>query len=142
MSSSRFPISSFKTQHFISNEFVSSLTSKTEITVTNPLNKKEVCKVEAGDQDDVNLAVASSKLAFEKGINGNKAWKDVEGKERYAYLMKLADLVERDLDELTYLDTISMGGATVFNYNAVPTLKYCAGWAQRIVSSRDTGRGS
>ena len=99
-----------------------------------------MARVNAGNVDDVDKAVAAAKFAFEKGFDGHQAWKDTDGKQRNAYLVKLADLVEKNLEELSYLDNISMGGPDAFNQNAPTFLRYAGGWAERIVS--DTLLGS
>ena len=86
---------------FINGEFVESTDGKT-FDVVNPATEKKVASVfEAGVQD-VDLAVAAAKAAF-------PAWAELGAEERGKWLFKLADALERRLDDIEYLDAISMG---------------------------------
>ena len=59
--------------------------------------------VAEGDAEDINRAVAAARRAFEG------PWSKVKPFERQALLLKLADLVEKNFEELSQLDTLDMG---------------------------------
>ena len=57
-----------------------------------------------GSAKDIDLAVASAREAF------NTTWgKNVSGFQRAKLINKLADLIERDADELAALETLNNG---------------------------------
>ena len=59
--------------------------------------------VAEGDAEDINRAVAAARRAFEG------SWSKVKPFERQSLLLKLAELVERNFEELSQLDTLDMG---------------------------------
>ncbi|WP_163362731.1 aldehyde dehydrogenase family protein, partial [Escherichia coli] len=59
--------------------------------------------VAEGDREDIDRAVAAARRAFEG------PWSKVKPFERQNLLLKLADLVEKNFDELSQLDTLDMG---------------------------------
>jgi hypothetical protein len=61
-----------------------------------------VIDVSRGDEKDADIAVEAAVKAF-------KTWKDTTSKERAALLYKMADLVPKYQDEMSYLDAVSMG---------------------------------
>src|SRR5258708_30572221 len=56
-----------------------------------------------GEAEDITRAVAAARRAFEG------PWSKVKPFERQALLLKLADLVEKNFEELSQLDTLDMG---------------------------------
>ena len=69
----------------------------------NPATGELLATVAEGDAEDINRAVAAARRAFEG------PWSKVKPYERQALLLKLADLVEKNFDELSTLDTLDMG---------------------------------
>src|SRR6202158_3101908 len=69
----------------------------------NPATGELLATVAEGDPEDINRAVAAARRAFEG------PWSKVKPYERQALLLKLADLVEKNFDELATLDTLDMG---------------------------------
>src|SRR6202048_1422453 len=69
----------------------------------NPATGELLATVAEGDAEDINRAVAAARRAFEG------PWSRVKPYERQALLLKLADLVEKNFDELATLDTLDMG---------------------------------
>ena len=70
----------------------------------SPRDGRLVAAVAEGDVADVDLAVAAARRAFEDG-----RWRDLHPRERRATLLRLADLVERDADELARLESLDVG---------------------------------
>jgi aldehyde dehydrogenase (NAD+) len=69
----------------------------------NPATGELLATVAEGDAEDINRAVAAARRAFDG------PWSRVKPYERQALLLKLADLVEQNFDELSMLDTLDMG---------------------------------
>src|SRR5262249_54609728 len=69
----------------------------------NPATGELLANVAEGDAEDINLAVAAARAAF------NGPWSKFKPAERQRLLLRLADLVERDIEEFAALDTLDMG---------------------------------
>jgi malonate-semialdehyde dehydrogenase (acetylating)/methylmalonate-semialdehyde dehydrogenase len=70
--------------------------SGNSIEVVNPRHGKEMGEVVWSDQADIDAAVAAAKAAF-------PGWKATPLKERVQVMYRLKALMERDLEELTWL---------------------------------------
>ncbi|KAK1236743.1 hypothetical protein PQX77_000099 [Marasmius sp. AFHP31] len=89
---------------FINNEFVSSVDSKETIPCYNPATEELICEVVAASSKDIDKAVEAARNAF------NTTWgKNVNGFERSKLINKLADLIERDAQDLAELETLNNG---------------------------------
>ncbi|KAF9782759.1 aldehyde dehydrogenase domain-containing protein [Thelephora terrestris] len=118
---------------FINNEFVPSVDSQETLSAINPATEEEICKVVAASEKDIDLAVKAARAAFK-----NTWGKNVTGFERSRLLYKLADLIERDQQELAELETLNNGKpvriARDFDIgDTVQCLRYYAGWADKIL---------
>jgi aldehyde dehydrogenase (NAD+) len=69
----------------------------------NPATGELLATVAEGDAEDINRAVAAARRAFEG------PWRKIKPFERQNLLLKLADLVEKNFEELSQLDTLDMG---------------------------------
>ena len=69
----------------------------------NPATGEMLAHVAEGDAEDIDRAVAAAREAF------NGPWSKFKPAQRQAILLKLADLVERNIEELAALDTLDMG---------------------------------
>nr|XP_009509722.1 PREDICTED: retinal dehydrogenase 1 isoform X2 [Phalacrocorax carbo] len=120
------------TKIFINNEWHDSVSGK-KFEVFNPANEEKICEVEEGDKADVDKAVKAARKAFELG----SPWRTMDASERGRLLNKLADLVERDRLILATMEAIDGGKlfstAYLMDLGAcIKTLRYCAGWADKI----------
>lgn len=80
------------------NEFRASSTGETVPTL-NPATAKELAKIAHASKSDVDDAVKAARTAF------NTTWgTKITGAERGAFLNKLADLMERDIEKLAALE--------------------------------------
>ncbi len=70
----------------------------------NPATGEVIAAVAHGDAADIDAAVASARAAFESGVWSRKA-----PEERKAVLMKLAELVRANKEELATLESIDSG---------------------------------
>eukprot|EP00340_Litonotus_pictus_P011759 CAMPEP_0170536350 /NCGR_PEP_ID=MMETSP0209-20121228/102100_1 /TAXON_ID=665100 ORGANISM="Litonotus pictus, Strain P1" /NCGR_SAMPLE_ID=MMETSP0209 /ASSEMBLY_ACC=CAM_ASM_000301 /LENGTH=594 /DNA_ID=CAMNT_0010837705 /DNA_START=216 /DNA_END=2000 /DNA_ORIENTATION=- len=120
-----------RTQILINGKFVNSVSGKTFDTI-NPSTQEVICKVQEGDKQDIHNAVVNSKNTFEKG-----AWSDMTGFERGKTLNRIADLVEKNRDELAGLEALDNGKPKKIAYAAdlqmtIDTFRYYAGWADKF----------
>ncbi len=69
----------------------------------NPATGELLATVAEGDAEDINRAVTAARRAFEG------PWSKVKPFERQSLLLRLADLVEKNFEELSQLDTLDMG---------------------------------
>lgn len=94
---------SFSGAAFIDGAFRPAASGKTFPTV-NPATGKTLAEVAACDVEDVDLAVAKAKEAFEDG-----RWRQLSPGERKAVLLKLAKLMEENRHELAVLESLDSG---------------------------------
>jgi aldehyde dehydrogenase (NAD+) len=96
----------------------------------NPATGEVLATVAEGDAEDINRAVAAARRAFEG------PWSKVKPFERAGLLLKLAELVERDFEELSQLDTLDMGApisrTRANKLRVLGMLRYYAGQATSI----------
>ncbi|KAF8308496.1 aldehyde dehydrogenase [Clavulina sp. PMI_390] len=122
---------SFSAGLFINNEFVDSVDGKT-LDLMNPATGKPIGKVSLASEKDVDLAVAAAQKAYDT------AWGlKVPGTQRSKYMLKLADLIEKNADELAALETLNNGKALMFAryvdvQGTADVIRHYAGWADKI----------
>ena len=96
----------------------------------NPADGSLLATIALGDARDVDRAVAAARRAFEG------PWSRLKPYDRQRMLLKLADLVECNFEELATLDSLDMGGPVsriLVNGRRVPgRLRYYAGMATAI----------
>lgn len=88
---------------FIGGRFVSPRSGKTYDN-TNPATGTHLNAVSECAAEDVDLAVAAARRAFNSG-----SWSRRTPGERKRVLLKLADLMERDIETLALLESLDMG---------------------------------
>ncbi|ORZ01659.1 aldehyde dehydrogenase domain-containing protein [Syncephalastrum racemosum] len=114
---------------FINNEFVPG--HGPLIETINPATEEVICKVHSADESDVDAAVAAADKCFKE------TWSKVAPAERGLLINKLADLMERDKDEIATLDALDNGKAftiarDVDVTDSIACFRYFAGWADKI----------
>ena len=119
------------TRLLINNRWVDSISGKTFKTL-NPSTGEEICSVAEADKADVDLAVKAARTAFEKG-----PWRRMAAAERGKLLNKLADLIEKNADDLARLEALDNGKPYKVAKAAdlsltVACYRYFAGWADKI----------
>ncbi|KAG9302933.1 hypothetical protein G9A89_022350 [Geosiphon pyriformis] len=115
---------------FINNEFVEAVDGKRFETI-NPATGKVITTVAEASEKDIDLAVEVATEAFEN------VWKNFDGQKRGELMNKLADLLERDSEELAVLEALDNGKAYltakfVDVKGIITTIRYFAGWADKI----------
>ena len=89
------------TELFIDGKFVPAKNGGT-IDIFNPANGELITKIAAAEEEDVDIAVAAAKRAF-------PAWSAMGASERGKLLLKLADLIEENLEDLAQLESLDTG---------------------------------
>lgn len=90
-----------QTNLFIDGEFVKSLSGE-RIPVLNPFDNSLLCEVEEARAEDVDRAVEAAAQAF-------PAWRALSATDRGRYLLRLADRIEQDSDNLARLESQDTG---------------------------------
>jgi phenylacetaldehyde dehydrogenase len=106
--------------------------SGASIDVCDPAAGETITTVPSADKTDVDLAVQAARTAFESA-----AWGAARPVDRERWLLRLADLVEANLQELAEIESLDNGKPLVIAQrvdipSAVDFLRYCAGWATKI----------
>src|SRR5262249_27007560 len=128
------------TKLFINNEFVDPQQGGTFDTF-NPATGEVLAKVAAASSADVDRAVKAARQALESA-----PWARMDAAERGRLLFKLADLIEKNAEELATLESLNCG-KTIRDSRGdmggvVNTLRYYAGWADKIEGRTVPIRGS
>jgi aldehyde dehydrogenase (NAD+) len=128
---SRPPVEIRRTQMLIDGNWVDSASGKTFETL-NPATGEIIAQVAEGDKEDVDRAVKAARKAFETG-----PWRRMDARERGKCLYRLADLIERHIDELAALETLDNGKPITDSRDAdlpltIDCYRYYAGWADKL----------
>ncbi len=115
----------------INGKWVDSASGKTFPTY-NPATGDVLSNVAEGDKEDINRAVKAARAAFETG-----PWSKIAPSERARMIWKLADLLEKNLEEFAQLESLDNGKPLkVARAADVPLaidhFRYYAGWATKI----------
>lgn len=88
---------------FINGRFVDALSGETRPTV-NPANGRDLAEVALCGPEDADLAVRGARAAFDRGD-----WSDMAPMERKMVLVRWAELIDRNREELALLETLDVG---------------------------------
>src|SRR6187402_3770034 len=89
---------------FINGEFVDAVSGKTFNTI-NPATGEVIAGIAEGGKEDVDLAVKAARAAF----NDGSEWRKMSTTDRTRVLLKLADLIRANQQELSELETLDTG---------------------------------
>ena len=98
----------------------------------NPATGEVLARVAKGNAADIDLAVSAARRSFEQ-----PTWRRMNGYERGNLLLRLADLIERDAEELAVLECLDNGKPArltrlVEVEGAIKTFRYFAGWTTKF----------
>ena len=93
----------FRTQAFIDGRFVDAASGRT-FSTENPATGATLAEVAAGDTADVDAAVRAARRAFDDG-----RWSRRAPADRKTVLLRFADLIEANAEELATLDALEAG---------------------------------
>lgn len=117
----------------IGNEKVASDTSET-LAVFNPATGQKIAEVPKGNAQDIDKAVKAARGAL-KG-----EWSRMRPADRQRVMLKLADLIEANGEELAQLETLNNGKSVMLSRMievgaSADYMRYMAGWATKIEGS-------
>jgi aldehyde dehydrogenase (NAD+) len=120
-----------QTKMLINGVWQNAASGKTFETL-NPATGEVIAHVAEGDKADVDKAVIAARNAFENG-----PWKKMSARERSRIILKLADLVEKNKEELAQLETLDNGKPISDSRAAdlplaIDCYRYYGGWADKI----------
>ncbi|MER8378000.1 aldehyde dehydrogenase family protein [Mesorhizobium sp. M1399] len=125
----RLPIDGRHRQMFIGGGWVDARSGRT-MESRNPATGAVIATVPRGDRLDIDLAVTAARKAFEG------PWSRLKPYERQVLLLRIADLFEKNWEEISLSDTTDMGMPIVrtrANRNRViGMLRYYAGMATAL----------
>lgn len=101
------------------------------IAVENPATGRTIAEVVAASTDDVDRAVAAARAA----VDGE--WSRVDGAARGRMLLRLADLIEANAENLAEIETLENGmpvqlSAMTLRGFCAAFVRYYAGWTTKI----------
>ena len=73
-------------------------------TIINPANGKGIAYAPEGTIEDAKYAIEVARTAFDSGI-----WSETSTAQRASYLFKIADEIDKNMEELVYLETMDNG---------------------------------
>lgn len=119
------------TQCFIGGQWVDSASGKTFDTL-NPATEEVIASVAEGDRADIDAAAKAARKAFQ-----SRSWRRMDARQRGQLLMKLADLIEENLDYFAALESLDNGKPVRDSKAAdvpltIQCLRYYAGYADKI----------
>ena len=118
----------FRTQAFIDGRYVDAASGATFDSI-NPATGKLLARVAAGDEEDINRAVAAARAVFRKG-----SWSNLAPVKRKRALQKFAELIAKHTEELALLETLDMGKPiTEALTGDVPGAARCVQWYAEAV---------
>jgi aldehyde dehydrogenase (NAD+) len=98
----------------------------------NPATEEPIADVAEGTEKDIDLAVKAARKAFDSG-----PWRKTDARDRGRILNRLADLIEKNFDELAALETLDNGKPISESRKGdlplvIDCFRYYAGWADKI----------
>lgn len=123
------------TQLLINNEWRNSVSGKTFDAIC-PADESVIASLQEADKEDVDLAVAAARAAFESG-----PWSTMSGRARRDLMLKLADLIDQNADELAEMESLNNGKpkSIALAVDVAMTAKcyrYYAGWADGKITGK------
>ncbi len=113
----------FRTQAFIDGRYLNAASGATFDSI-NPGTGKLLARIAAGDEEDINRAVAAARAAFRKGV-----WAQLAPAKRKKILLRFADAILEHAEELALLETLDMGKPISDSLKVdVPGAAYCLRW--------------
>src|SRR5882762_2286501 len=115
----------------INGKWVNAASGKT-FPSYNPATGEVLAQVAEADREDINQAVHAARNAFDQG-----PWRRMTASERGRLVWKLADLLDKNIEEFAYLESLDNGKPlTIAKAADVPLavdlFRYMAGWATKI----------
>src|SRR5437764_7453585 len=121
-------------KNFVGGEWVESLDGAT-MEVLNPATGETIAEVPQSTAEDVGRAVEAAKKALPE-------WLETTPAERQELLLKLADLIDENTEELAKLESTNVGKPLSYARDEMPVcsdnIRYFAG-AARVLDGKSAG---
>jgi len=88
---------------YINGQWVPAANGQTR-TIINPYNQEPIAEVPEGDETDTQAAINTAREAFD-----HNEWPYIPASERGNIVITIAELIERDKEELAELETLNTG---------------------------------
>jgi len=124
---------------FINNAFINNTLPPSQARSTfdsiDPTTELPIITLCSATPSDVDQAVTAANRAF-----NSPSWRDIDSTHRRDLLLRLASLIEQHAHTLATIETWDTGkpitSTTEFDIpDAISTLKYYAGWADKVTGS-------
>ncbi|MEO1108149.1 MAG: aldehyde dehydrogenase family protein [Pseudomonadota bacterium] len=93
----------FEGRHLINGEWQDSASGETFERIS-PSHRHVVSRSASGSQAEAEAAILSARAAFDSGV-----WSRASGKDRAEVLLKVADLIEQNVDRIALIETLESG---------------------------------
>ena len=115
----------------IDGKWVAAASGKT-FDAIDPASESVICQLALGDKEDIDRAVKAARKAFD-----DSDWSRVRPAHRERLMLKLADLIEANAEELAQLESLDNGKLVFFARivdvaGTVDYFRYMAGWATKV----------
>jgi aminobutyraldehyde dehydrogenase len=121
-------------QNFVNGQMVAAVEGQDE-PILSPINEETIARVPKGTEKDVDRAVGAAAAVLEK-------WMDSTPQDRSLMLLRLADRIEHNAEELAQLEAVNVGKPIGLARSEVPflvdNLRFFAG-ASRCQEGRAAG---
>lgn len=122
------------TQLFINGQFTDGRAQK-KLDIINPTTEEVICQVPVASKEDVDVAVHAAYEAYSNG-----AWSTISARQRGTLMMKLADLMEQQKENLATIEAVDSGAVYTLALKthvgmSIDVWRYFAGWADKIEGS-------
>lgn len=97
------PAKPFVARHLIGGAWQGSANEET-FERRSPAHGVLVSRSAKGGEAETNAAVAAARSAFDSGV-----WSRISGKQRASVMLRVADLIERDVERMALLETLESG---------------------------------
>jgi acyl-CoA reductase-like NAD-dependent aldehyde dehydrogenase len=119
------------TKLLIGGKWVPAKSGKTFESI-NPANEEVLALVAEGDKADIDEAVKAARKAFE-----DSKWSSITPHQRTRYLLKIAELIDQNADELAEIESLDNGkpvsqARAIDIAGAAGIFRYFAGWPTKI----------
>lgn len=125
---------------FINGHWVPAVNHKTYSCI-NPCNEEYISQIADAGLNDVELAIEAADAAFKKD-----SWSAISPHQRSSLLLKIAELIERDSEELAYLESLNTGMtlwlSRMWAQAAAEMFRYYAGWPTKMFGHTNPGTPS
>jgi acyl-CoA reductase-like NAD-dependent aldehyde dehydrogenase len=127
-------------QLLIDGQWVDACSNKTFGT-SDPATETLLAQVAEADAADIDRAVVAARRALEA-----PTWANISPHARARFLLRIADLIEQNGEELAFIETMDNGVPYTASLARIPhiaeTFRYYAGWVSKLYGTTNPSDGS